>query len=281
MSWSARIWLVLAAGFWAAMMTLLWRTTYGPPRQMASGVPAEMVWKKILTAPDHSTLEIRHGTNLVGSCRWRPELGQETATGARMLEEADPIEGMVPQLAYYTLDFDGTMTLPDFPARISFSAGLKLDTNFTWQTFNTHIAARPDVYEVIADANEQTVQVRVDAGGDRFNRKFRFSDFQNPQKLLQEFGGPMLATMVGAMGVPLSTNQISAAALGLRWEARNDSIIIGHNRIRAYRLQTKLVGRYRVTVFVSPVGEILRAELPDNIVLMNHQLSGLPSSSEE
>jgi hypothetical protein len=280
MGWRARIWLLFAAAFWLVMMTLLWRATFGVQRQLVSSIPPEVVWKKMLTAPDHSTLEIRYGTNVAGTCRWRPELGQETATGARMLEESDPIEGMVPQLAYYTLDFDGTVTLPDFPTRISFSAGLTLDTNFTWQKFEMKINLRPDLYEVIANAVDQSVLVRIDAGGDRFNRKFRFSDFQNPQKLLQEFGGPMLPAMVGAMGVPLSTNKLSAAALGLHWEARNDSIIVGRNRVRAYRLQTKLLDRYRIALFVSPVGEILRAELSENIVLVNHHLAGLPNASD-
>ena len=280
MSWKARIGLLVATAFWVTMMTLLWRASFGSQRQIVSAVPPEAVWKKMLTAPDHSTLEIRHGSNVVGSCRWRPELGQETATGLRMREDEDPIEGMVPQLAYYTLDFDGTMMLPDWPTRLSFSAGLKLDTNFSWQKFETHVTLKPDVYEIIANALEQSVLVRFDAGGDRFNRKFHFSEFQNPQKLLQEFGGPMLPAMLTAMGLPLATNALSAASLGLRWEARNDSIVVGRNRVRSYRLQTRLLERYRVTLFVSPVGEILRAELPNDIVLVNHHLAGLPNTSE-
>jgi hypothetical protein len=45
----------------------------------------------------------------------------------------------------------------------------------------------------------------VDAGGDKLNRKFRFAEFQKPQKLLQDFGGPLFPAMVAAFGVPLST----------------------------------------------------------------------------
>jgi hypothetical protein len=91
----------------------------------------------------------------------------------------------------------------------------------------------------------------------------------------------MLPAMAGAMGLPLSTNNISPASLGLRWEARNDSVIVGHNRIRAYRLQTKLFDRYRITLFISPVGEILRAEFPDNVVLVNDHLTGLRNATDE
>lgn len=281
-SWATRLWLALVAAFWCAMTFLLWRSESGPYRQVASAVPPGVVWKKMLTAPDHSTLEIRHGTNRLGYCHWRPDIGQERATGAQLLDEdQDPIEGLVPRLAYYTVDVDGNMTIPGFPTRVRFSGGLRLDTNFTWETFEARIRLRPDVYELFASAAEQTVRIHVDAGGDQFDRKFRFSEFRNPQFLLRELGGPMLPAMAGAMGLPLTTNTLSATSLGLRWEARHDFVMVGHNRVRAYRLQTRVLDRYKVALFVSPVGEILRVELPNNIVLVHDQLAGLSSASDE
>jgi len=280
MAWGTRIWLVGAAAFWMAMSGLLWRSEFGARRQLASAVPALMVWKKMLSAPDHSTLEIRHGTNRIGSCLWRPDLGQEAATGLRIWEEEELIEGFVPHLAYYTLDLEGTVALPDFPTRLRFSSSARLRTNLFWERFEVSATLRPDVYKVVANHESETIQVQVDAGGDQFDRKFRFSDFQNPQRFLSEIGGPMLPAMAGALGLPLSTNKLSAAAVGLRWEARNDSILVGHNRVRAYRLQTKLLDRWKVTLFVSPVGEILRAEFPGDIVLVNEHITGLRNASE-
>jgi len=50
--------------------------------------------------PDTSNLEIRSGTNVIGFCHWRPALGQELATGVRLPDEEEPLEGMVQQLAY-------------------------------------------------------------------------------------------------------------------------------------------------------------------------------------
>ncbi len=269
-----RVWLGLVTVFWVAMSVLLWRSEFGSGPPPGSTVPPEMVWRKILTAPDYSQLVIRHGTNTIGSCRWRPDVGQELATGARM-EEEDSVEGMFPDLSHYTLDLDGYVTLPEFPVRTRFTSLLKMSTNFSWQRFDGRILMRPDSYELSASAADQTVSLRVEAGGDQFNRVFRFAEIQNSQKFLLELGGPMLPLMAGTMGWPLSTNQLTAAALGLRWEARYDSLLIGGNRIRAYRLGTKLLGRYHFALYVSPVGEILRAELPGEIVMLNEALSGL------
>lgn len=273
-----RLWIAVVTVFWLAMSVLLWRSEFGHHRPFARTVPAQMVWQKMLTAPDASNLEIRHGTNRVGYGRWRSDVGREIATGA-LLPEDDPIEGLVPKLAYYTLDFDGNVTLPDFPSRLRFSLALKLDTNRVWQTLDARVVLRPDVYEVSVNAPAETARVHVDAGGDRFDRVFRFTDFQNPTKLLQEFGGPMMPMMAASLGVPLSTNQFSAASLGLHWEARNDFILVGRNRVRAYRLQAKLFDLHRITFFVSPVGEILRAELPGNLILVNDALAGLRNTT--
>jgi hypothetical protein len=104
-SLGTRLWLAFATVFWLAMMFLLWRSEFGGSRRLASSVPPAMVWKKMLTAPDQSTLDIRMGTNHLGYCHWRPDIGQERATGAQSLDEDEnPIEGMVPQLAYYIRD---------------------------------------------------------------------------------------------------------------------------------------------------------------------------------
>jgi hypothetical protein len=281
MTLRTRIWLVAVTGFWLAMLVLLCRAEFGARHSVVSAIPPGVVWKKMLSAPDHSRLEIRYGTNSLGVCVWRPDIGQERATGVRPLEEEEFMEGLAPRLAYYTLDVDGSAAVPDLPTRLRFSTRLKLDTNFAWQTFETSVRVRPDLYEVFANASEQTVRVRVDAGGDDFDRRFRFTDFQNPQRLLQEFGGPMWPAMIAALGVPLSTNKLSAASLGLHWEARNDFITVGRNRVRAYRLHAKLFDRWKINIFVSPVGEILRAELPANIVLINEQLTGLRNTADD
>src|ERR1043166_1077850 len=269
----ARLWLAVVTVFWLAMSVWLWRSSFGAHTRPGN-VPPAVVWQKILTAPDTSHLEIHYKTNVIGYCRWRPDVGQELATGARLTED-DPLEGMVQQLAYYSLDLDGNVTLPDFPTRLRFSLSLKLDTNHLWQTFDAHFSMRPDTYELSADSAAQMVRLRVDAAGEQLDRRFRFNEFQDPAKLLREFGGPMLPTMAMALGVPLSTNKAGVAWLAGHWEARNDSMFLGPNRVRVYRLQTKLLDRYKVTLFVSPVGELLRAELPGEVVLVHDTLANL------
>src|SRR5512136_508398 len=86
--------------FWLAMNVLLWRSEFGPRNPMGSVVPVEAVWRKILTAPDDSALEIRHRGKKIGFCHWAANLGRERATGKTLAEEALP-EGSIERLSCY------------------------------------------------------------------------------------------------------------------------------------------------------------------------------------
>jgi hypothetical protein len=213
---------------------------------------------------------------VIGQCQLRSDLGQVAPPVSAGDEIEEPLEGMVDQLAYYRLDFDGTLSLPDFPNRIRFGFMIRLDTNRVWQEFQFHVNMRPDVYEVSGDAAEQKVRIHVDAGGDKLDRAITFAELRNPQRLLSELGGPALPLVLGVVNPAISGNSTNLSqTLGVRWTAENASLVLGRNSLRAYRLRATVLNRYHATLYVSPVGELLRAELPDDIVLINNAVSAL------
>jgi hypothetical protein len=92
---------------------------------------------------------------------------------------------------------------------------------------------------------------------------------QKPNALALRLIGPFgeeLAALIESAG---TSEQNVAQTIGLKWEARDDVVRIGGAQVRGYRLQTRLLDRYPVTIYVSRVGEILRVELPGQITLVN------------
>jgi hypothetical protein len=77
------------------------------------------------------------------------------------------------------------------------------------------------------------------------------------------------------MGLGLPSSPAATVSLGLEWEASTDWLPIGHTQMRVYRLEARLLGRFRAVILVSLEGEILRVELPDDIVLTNDVLTSL------
>jgi hypothetical protein len=267
----SRIAFLLITIFWVTMNFLLWRSEFGGGNHPGGSVPVDRVWQQVLTAPDNSSLEILHHGEKIGFCRWAASVGDEPLPGKANNDEAPP-EGMVERLSSYRINFEGNVAISDVKNRLRFDFELKLAANHAWKEFNLRLNLRPNAWEIRSVASEQLVRLKITDEQGKFERVLKFADLQNPDALLRELGAPAGLGLLGALGGLSGSKAGPPLALGLRWEARNDSLPIGHATVRAYRLQAGLLDRYRITIFVSRVGEILRVELPDELVLVNDQL---------
>jgi hypothetical protein len=264
---TSRITFLLIALFWLTMTYLLWKSEYEGHNQVGSRVPVELVWRKILTAPDDSSLQIIHQGTKVGFCKWI------SGTGKMLTEDAP--EGMMETIKGYHPTFDGSLFFNDGPGRVQFTSELQLATNNTWQEFNLRVTTKPAAYAIHSRASEETIRLTVSDKQSRWERVFKFSEFQNPQALAEELGFPAAIGMLGELN-PLSSAKSQASLLPeLIWTARNDWITIGHTSVRAYRLEASLLDRYRMRIIVSSVGEIVRVELPDGWEMINSDLISL------
>lgn len=261
-------WLVTA--FFITMNVLLWRYEFGS-RQNLGRVPVETVWHKMLIAPDNSRLEIRHHGKKIGNGTWSPSLGADLATGKRMQEEPLP-EGMIAEPSSYTVDFSGNFGIDNL-TRLRFEFGLRLTTNHQWQEMSLILKIRPSVWEVRASAEAGTVKFNSNDETGTSEQVYKLSDLAKPEKLFHQAGWPLSPVLVGALGLPRNLTQAGPAAFQLNWEAHNDWLQIASERMRVYKLQARLLDRFQVVLFISLEGEILRVELPDEIVLVNDQLS--------
>ena len=272
------------AAFWVTMNVLLWRAEFGGAKEAVSRLPVERVWLKVLTAPDSSALEVYQHGKRIGYCRWVANAGEELATGRIHTEDVAP-EGMIRQLTHYTLNLDGNFHLAEFTNFFRFDFNFKFSTNQNWEEMRLRLMSRPNEWVLLASNPDQSVRLKVE-GGAGWERRFSFAQLQNPEVLLREVGGGAGGTAFGftvglLSGPDTQTNRATLQNTllgGLKWEARNDSIRFGHNQLRVYTLRAKLLGRYEAVLYISPVGEILRIELPDGIVMVNDAFPSLKTS---
>jgi len=266
-----RVYFPLVAFFWIVMNVLLWRAEFGGGPELSSSVSTEVVWQKILTAPDDSTLEISRNGKRVGYCRWGPNAGEELATGKISRDDFVP-EGMVKQLRRYTIDLEGNLLSGEPATRVRFNLHLVLATNHLWRELSLRIATRPEVWIIHTTAADQTLEIKYEDESGKWTRRFTFDELRDPRKLLEEFAGPLPLALVGPL---TGLEEPKNLSLGLKWEARNDWLKIGHSQVRVYRLQAHLLDRYQVVVVVSRVGEIMRVELPGGWALVNEAVASL------
>jgi hypothetical protein len=266
-----RLYFPLIALFWIVMNVLLWRAEFGGGNEAVSALSTDVVWQKILTAPDDSTLEISWNGKRIGYCRWVANVGEELATGKIASEDYVP-EGMIRRLGRYTIDLEGNILLGEPASRMRFNLNLQFATNHAWRRLALRVASRPSAWEIRTAAEEETLSLKYEDQTGHWSRTFTYDELRHPRQLLEEFAGSLpLALLVPAAGLEQQQN----LSLGLQWAARNDWLKIGHAQVRVYRLQARLLDRYQIVVVVSRVGEILRVELPNGLLLMNEALSNL------
>jgi hypothetical protein len=259
--------------FFIVMNVLLLRSEFGGRNEVRSTIPGDLVLGKILTAPDNSFLEVRHHGRKIGTCQLSPSVGQELATGKLMTEDLPP-EGMVEELTSYTLEANGNVTLEE-ASRLRFNFDLKFSTNHQWQQIALRATLRPLTVEIRSTAEEKKVHFKMEDGAERTERSYTFEELQRPDKILQEFGGLLLPAAVGALGLNLQGARNPAMTLGFKWDAREDKLKVGGSFMRVYRLQTRILDHFAIVIYVSRIGEVLRIELPDEIVLANDALLNL------
>ena len=263
--------------FFVTMNGLLWRSEF---RAQGEGAPVPLanVWAKILRAPDDSDLEIFYQRRKVGHLRWAANAG-ETATTNAVSANEELQEGMVRKVGGYSIDIqDGRLDLPENKRRVRFTMNTTFTTNHQWQNFTVQLAQRPTSLELTASATNETVTVGFRDGDEAVNRTFTFAQLRDPAKLLQEAAGPIpLGLLTGGLlgaGTPelAALPALQKLSLGVQWDSRQDWLKVGSAKLRCYRLQTRLLEKHQVTVYVSRVGEILRVELPNDLVLQNTRM---------
>jgi hypothetical protein len=267
-----RIAFLTSAVFWVTMSYLLWRSEYSGPNHQGGRVPAAVVWRKIITSPDNSSLDILHHGKKAGYARWAVNERRDPADGSSLVGGLPVAWSDLPK--GYRLDLEGNVAPEGDFGRIYFDLSVELTTNRVWERMAVRISIGKSSLAVHMRAAEQSVHLITDDDGDKQDRVLTFDQLKNPQSIAEAFAVPLPEGFAAISNMSTNALEDVLPAGGLVLEARSDWVNIGHTAARAYRLQTRLLDRWQVAIMVSPVGEILRVELPDGWVLASDQTAG-------
>ena len=250
---------LLVAAFWVAMNVLLWRAEYGS-RNSGIPVPLDLVCRKILTAPDASSLSVYQDGRKMGFCEFSTSIQQEMAN---LDEDNPPPEGLVGRTGYQ-IRLTGNVAFGDFTNRVKLDGRVQFSPRREWREldlkFSTHFAA----VEIHSLATNQTVSVQITGDDETNSNVFTFADLQNPNTLLRVLGENSGGGFWNGLYPPTLPPATAGLALTIPWEARRVRLMVGREAVSAYRLETSVLGQ-PIVIHVSTLGEILRVELPGGI----------------
>jgi hypothetical protein len=256
---SSRILFLAIAAFWITMNFLLWRAEYSS-HGGGEPVPVELVWRKILTAPDATSLSIYQHGERSGFCEFSTSVETEMA---KLDEDKPPPEGVVAR-AGYQIRLNGNTSLGEFTNRLRFDGRLSFSSNRQWREVNLKLSSHTASVEIHSLATNRTVHLKITSDGSLIEHDIAFADLEDPNALLRGFAGNFSGGLFGALDLPVLPQGSAALAQNIRWEARRDRLKVGNEPVSVYRLETHVL-EYSIVIYASTLGEILRVELPDGL----------------
>jgi hypothetical protein len=256
-----RISFFLIAVFWVTMNILLWRSEYGSHGGEIS-VPLDLVWKKILTAPDISELTVYQNGRRSGFCEFSTSVEQEMA---KFDENSPPPEGLAAS-AGYQIHLNGSTSIGEITNRVKFDCHLQFSSIRDWRELTLKISTRAVTVGIHSLATNQTVALEITSDGSTDLHVFNFADLQNPNKLLRTLAGNSGGDLFGGFELP-ELPQTPVLAQSLHWQATRERLMLGREPVSVYRLETQVLAN-KIVIYVSTLGEILRVDLPGGITAM-------------
>jgi hypothetical protein len=245
------------------MNALVWRGEYGSKDQGVR-VPASLVWRKILTDPEASSLSVFQHGKRTGFCEFSTGIGLEMA----QMDEGKPApEGLLDH-ADCLIRINGTTSVGDFTNRVKFDSHLRFGPDRDWLSLDLRVLARGFVLELQTAASNQTLQVTLSNDGETFHRTLTYAELRDPAQLLRSLAGDYAGTPAGLLAgleLPALFSAGSPDHGGIHWEAWRTRMIINHEPVSVYRLETRILD-HPVVLITSTLGEILRLELPGEVV---------------
>ncbi len=238
------------------MNVLLWRVEFGSRGDIS--IPLQLVWKKILTAPDASSLSVYQNGDRMGYCEFSTSVGQQMAA----LDEDKPPPDNLAARAGYQIHVAGNVALGDFTNRLKFDGRFQFTALRQWQELNIKISTHTSAIEIHSLATNQTAHIKITNDGSVIERDLTFDELSSPSAVVRAFTGNFSDSFLGVVDLPqLAPGESSQK---IEWEVRRTKVKMGTEYAPVYRLETTILG-YNVIIDISTLGEILCVQLPNNI----------------
>lgn len=247
------------AAFWVAMNVLLWRAEYGS-HGGEMPVPVRLVWRKILTAPDPSSLSVYQNGEKTGFAEFSTGVEQEMA---QFDADKPPPEGLAAH-AGYQIRLNANIGIGDFTNRVKLDGRMQFASDRTWREVLVKISSPGATVEIHAAVTNEMMSIRITSDGATIERDFTFQDLQHPATLLRWLDRNFGNGWLDELDWPVASPAVATLSTSIHWDACRDRLRIGREFVSVYRLETSVLG-HPVVIYVSTLGEILRVTLPGGI----------------
>jgi len=255
-------WFILI--FWVSVNLLLWRLEFGNTFFASEVISPDQFLFKVLTSPDYSMMVIKHhGTN-VGEFNWMCDIVDAQNNLNRKLRD---IEGRIDTISSYSIRVELNLNHIEPLRNLKLGVDLNLSTNYVVNEFSAKLNLKPFSWRVSYNSAEGIFKI-TDLSLEK-PKEFSISnnDINNPRKILETLG---ITPDIAAIFLPADLGmKINSFKRKLEYDCSLARIKIGNTYINGFKCQIKLSENSSIRIYINKVGEIIKIELPNYIVLLN------------
>ena len=272
-----RLTLAILACFWAYMGYRLWQVEYAG-QSLGAAVDIEVVWDKILNAQDEAPMSIMNERtgDALGWMMWSPTVTRDDT------DKRPEVEGMVHTALGYSLDIDrgrifGTEHAVDFT--FSFHVSFGPDPKRDWTNVRLSVRQQNETvdYNVRLDAQSTNTFFSLNVENDSATNhaEIAYADLRKPDKLVRagmELAGVNPLVTAGATlavrNLMDKTQLAKSVSFKFPWpkKAHYDLLPDVRTRIKVYRVDVPIIEGMLLKIYINPLGEILRVEVPEILI---------------
>jgi len=265
-----RILFVLITCFWVFMGWRLWQVEYGHIA-LGEAVDIHVVWDKMLNAQDEADMSVvvANGPSkrLLGWFRWAPSVTIDDTI------QGPDVEGMVSKVQDYSIDIErGQLYAADPKDNLNFTMHLSFGPlpEREWTELQFNLRRGPLNVTFDARSTNEFLNVSLGRESDR-SIDIPYKDLRNPQKITQAglelAGTPTALAKVMSFSVnAVIPREQRGKELDFKFpmprQAHYDLLPDVPKRVKVYRIDLPILDNEPVKIYVSPLGELLRVELP-------------------
>ena len=280
--------LAILVCFWGFMGIRLWQVEYGGKR-LGAAVDIAIVWDKILTAQDEAPLAIvnEHTGEMIGWLNWAPSVTRDDTV------ERGEVDGMVDTVLAYSLSVENGTYFGSGPGQnfqFAVELGFGAPPKREWENLQVKLQQyEPVDFKFFLDAqstnNFFTASLETTARSNVVS--VPFGDLKQPEKLLKPAlilvdVDPFVASTALAI-FKLAINKLKKNDRELAKllnqdllkiklpeirQAHRDQLPGVRSEIEVYRVDVPLGNGDFIKVYISMLGELLRVEIPDQLLEM-------------
>lgn len=273
------------------MNVLLWKWEIGSNKEEGIPVSLSLIWDRILTCPDPSSLILLYDNERIGLVRIIPNIIEAYPTNktdeivSEAIEVLEP-EGRVKKIEGYSIELDGFILVEGEPSRLRFNGKVELNESKELKQVIFRCILGRQSWQIELDSIGKEIIYREQIGRHIISQRWSYDQIQRPSRWLKILL-PLVAPQLH-LSMQFFYNEIEKlerentdkASINVLFTAYERWFEVKNARTRGYVIKAEPFEGRMIEMWINRIGEIVRIKIGHQFEMLNEAFFKLASYND-